>query len=117
MAMADGLDVLTDAGTELERITVIGGGARSNFWGGILSAALNRPLVYREGSEVGPSLGAARLARLCLGEDSPEDVCKAPRIISVVEPERHMVERLQPKRETFRALYQNTKSLLARETQ
>lgn len=112
LAMADGKAVLTDAGTEFDRITVIGGGAKSTFWGKILASALNTPLVYRAGSDVGPSLGAARLARLSLGEDSVETVCKAPAILSVVEPDRDLAEQFAPKRAPFKALYQNTKHLI-----
>ena len=61
-AFADGLDVLDRAGAKIDKISVIGGGARSMWWGGVLAAALKRPLIYRDGSEVGPAFGAARLA-------------------------------------------------------
>ena len=63
-AFADGLDVLIEAGATIDKISVIGGGARSMWWGGVLSAALKRPLIYRDASEVGPAFGAARLARI-----------------------------------------------------
>src|SRR5688500_16403869 len=63
-AFADGLDVLIEAGATIDKISVIGGGARSMWWGGVLAAALKRPLIYRDGSEVGPAFGAGRLARL-----------------------------------------------------
>ena len=63
-AFADGGDALAEAGTEIDAISVIGGGSRSALWGRILAAALRRPLTYHAGSEVGPALGAARLARL-----------------------------------------------------
>ena len=59
-AFADGLDVLIEAGATIDKISVIGGGARSMWWGGVLAAALKRPLIYRDASEVGP--GARRCA-------------------------------------------------------
>lgn len=111
MALADGLDVLTDAGTHMDSITVIGGGARSAFWGKTLASTLNKPLVYREGADVGPSYGAARLARLSLGKDKVEDVCKAPPIIHVVEPDRVLADIIAAKRPRFKTLYQNLKPL------
>jgi xylulokinase len=63
-AFRDGMDALTDSGAQIETITVIGGGAKSHYWGAILSSVLGRPLVYRDGGEVGPAFGAARLAQL-----------------------------------------------------
>ena len=59
-AFADGLDGLIEAGATIDKISVIGGGARSMWWGGVLAAALKRPLIYRDASEVGPALGAAQ---------------------------------------------------------
>jgi xylulokinase len=63
-AFRDGMDALLDSGASLDTISVIGGGARSPYWGKILSSVLNRPLVYRDGGEIGPAYGAARLAQL-----------------------------------------------------
>ena len=113
MALADGLDVLEDAGTRLESISVIGGGSRSGFWGRILASALGKRLVYRDGGDVGPSYGAARLARLCLGRDSIDEVCTAPPIRTVIEPDRAMADLLAIKRERFKRLYQTLKPLFA----
>ncbi|RZL97948.1 MAG: xylulokinase, partial [Sphingomonas sp.] len=58
-ALADGLDVLREAGTVVERLAVIGGGARSRYWGEVIAAAMEVELVYLQGGEVGPALGAA----------------------------------------------------------
>ena len=113
MALADGLDVLQAAGTKLDSVSVIGGGSRSQFWGKVLASALGKPLVYRDGGEVGPSYGAARLARLCLGKDSIEDVCTAPPIRAVIEPDRAMTDLLAAKRVRFQRLYQTLKPLFA----
>ena len=72
------LDVLVEKGGSVGEISVTGGGARLPYWGQLLAAALNRPLTYRLGGEVGAALGAARLARLALGGERAEDVCVAP---------------------------------------
>lgn len=111
MALADGMDVLTQAGTHFDSITVIGGGARSAFWGNILASTLNKPLVYRDGGDLGPSYGAARLARLSLGESTIEEVCKAPSIIQVIEPDFALSEIMSAKRVQFKALYQSLRPL------
>src|ERR1700733_5627951 len=67
LAFADGLDVLMEEGGSVDEISGTGGGARLAYWGQRLAAALDRPLTYRRGGEVGAALGAARLARLSLG--------------------------------------------------
>jgi xylulokinase len=106
-AAADGLDALEDAGTEVGDITVIGGGARSAWWGRVLSAALQRRLVYREGSELGPAYGAARLARLCVTGEPIEVVCIQPHVRDVIEPDDRDVDMLSGKRQLHAGLYRD----------
>ncbi len=110
LAFADGLDVLLEKGGSIGEITVTGGGARLPYWGELLSAAINRPLAYRTGSEVGAALGAARLARLALGVDRVEEVCTAPPISRVVQPDAALVSLLAARRRTFVRLYQDLKN-------
>jgi len=108
-AFADGLDVLIEAGATIDKISVIGGGARSMWWGGVLSAALKRPLIYRDASEVGPALGAARLARIAKTQERAEDVCRPPPVRVVIEPNARDIEQLAPKRQCFSKIYQDLK--------
>ena len=104
-AFRDGLDALLDSGATLDTITVIGGGARSAYWGKILASALGWPLIYRDGGEVGPAYGAARLARLSLGKDSIEDICAAPPITNIIEPDEQLSDGFAAKQARFRHLY------------
>ncbi len=113
MGLADGLDALQAAGTHFDAISVIGGGSRSTFWGGIIASALGKPLVYRGGGDVGPSYGAARLARLCVEGGTIDEVCTAPPIHAVIEPDRGMADLLAAKRVRFKRLYQHLKPLFA----
>jgi xylulokinase len=101
------LDVLLEAGATVGPITIIGGGARSTWWGRVLAAALRRPLVYREGSELGPACGAARLARLGVSGAPLSTVCAPPPIRTAIEPEPRDIDRLAPKRERFGHLYED----------
>jgi xylulokinase len=110
LAFADGLEVLLEKGGSIGEITVTGGGARLPYWGELLAAALQRPLTYRLGGEVGAALGAARLGRLALNEASVEQVCLAPPIERVVEPNAAMAALLASRRPTFRRLYQALKN-------
>ena len=111
LALADGMDVLSDAGTRFDAITVIGGGSRSSYWGRILASALNKPLIYRAGADMGPSFGAARLARLSIGDGETDSVCAAPPVIGIIEPDRALSDILAAKRPAFKALYRNLKPL------
>jgi xylulokinase len=109
-AFADGLDVLVEKGGSVGEISVTGGGARLPHWGQLLAAALNRPLTYRLGGEVGAALGAARLARLCLGGERMEDVCVPPPVDRVVQPDAALAALLAVRRRTFVQLYQDLKN-------
>ncbi len=110
-AFRDGMDALTDSGAHISNITVIGGGAKSHYWGKILASALGRSLTFRDGGEVGPALGAARLAQLADTGDAIESVCTAPAITHIAEPDGALVELYSERQIKFRALYANLKSV------
>jgi xylulokinase len=109
-AFRDGMDALLTSGSTLDSITVIGGGARSAYWGKILSAVLGRPLVYRDGGEVGPAYGAARLALLADQNVSIEKACAPPPILNVIDPDRALADHYASKIGTYRSLYTQIKS-------
>lgn len=111
-AFRDGLDALTETGAWIDNITVIGGGARSAYWGQILSAALDRPLTYRDGGEVGPAYGAARLARLAIGAGTIDEVCTPPPVRSVVAPDQRLADAFRAAQPRYRGLYAQLKPLL-----
>ena len=87
MGLRDGLDVITAAGSSVEAFTVVGGGSRSPYWGQLIAAALERPLVYREAGAIGPALGAARLAQIACGAGTVQGACSPPPIIEAIEPD------------------------------
>jgi xylulokinase len=109
-AFVDGQDALLHAGTPIGEVSVIGGGARSAYWGRILASALQRPLVYREGGALGPAFGAARLARIAVSGEAVEEVCMQPVISQVIEPDPGLVESYTEKLATFRKLYRDLKA-------
>ncbi|NTS65533.1 xylulokinase [Sphingomonas sp. HHU CXW] len=104
-ALADGLAVLREAGTVVERLSVIGGGARSRYWGQVLAAAVEVELVYLQGGEVGPALGAARLAQLGVDGGDPATVCAAPPVSHSIMPDPALVAALAEKKAAFRDAY------------
>jgi xylulokinase len=114
-AFRDGMDALLASGATIESIAVIGGGARSAYWGRVLSSVLRRPLIYRDSGAVGPAYGAARLARMGAEKASVEDVCTPPPILHVAEPDGRLSDLYTKKMRRFRALYHHLKDLF-RET-
>ena len=105
VALADGLDVLREVGAEVGELAVIGGGARSRYWGETIAAAMEVPLVYLQGGEVGPALGAARLAQIAIDGGIPAEICVAPPVSHVITPDAALTARLAPKKAAFRAAY------------
>jgi xylulokinase len=110
-AFRDGMDALIDSGAHIDSITVIGGGARSHYWGKILASALGRPLVYRDGGEVGPAYGAAKLAQIADTGIIVENICTPPAILHVAEPDDALVNLYAERLHKFRSTYQNLKSI------
>jgi len=110
-AHADGLAALQAAGTRIESLSVIGGGARSRFWGRIIAATLGVRLDYLDGGEVGPALGAARLAQIAATGADPASVCIRPPVRESILPEPDLADRLSAKRERFRAAYPAIRAL------
>jgi xylulokinase len=104
-AFADAHDALLEAGGVPATISVVGGGARSRLWGRILASVLRQPLVYRAGADVGPALGAARLARLAATGEAPATVCTAPSVREVVAPEAALADAYAEPLARWRALY------------
>jgi len=66
-AIADCHDALIAAGASIGTIALVGGGARSRFWGQLIATVIDRPLLLPPLALLGPALGAARLARQASG--------------------------------------------------
>ncbi|WP_321814560.1 MULTISPECIES: xylulokinase [unclassified Paraburkholderia] len=114
-ALLDGMDALHAAGLVPDTITVIGGGSRSAYWTQMLADISGRALTLRAGGEVGPALGAARLAHLAVEPGATLDsVCPQPPVLAVREPDaaRHAWYR-DARRPTFASLYRALEPVFA----
>ena len=110
---------MESTGLTSDEITVIGGGSRSAYWTQMLADILGRRLVLRSGGEVGPALGAARLAHLAVNPHaSLEEVCPMPEVTAVREPDaaRHAYF-LQTRHPLFRRSYEQLKPLYSHAAQ
>jgi len=113
LSFSDCLDCLKQAGTAIDRMAAIGGGARSNLWLQMLADALNVRVERYAGAETGPAFGAARLARMAATGESAADICSKPDVEIAFDPDAGRHAAWQSRLETFRALYRATKDLPA----
>ena len=109
-AFADGLAALQEAGSRPSRLLAIGGGARSDAWLQLLADVLGLPLDRPAGAEVGPALGAARLALLSLGLDRAA-IVTPPAIAQTYPPNLQHQAVLQARLARFRAAYAPLRAL------
>jgi xylulokinase len=108
-ALAEGMDALHDCGVQPESIMLIGGGARSALWRQMLADISGQTLDYCHGGEVGPALGAARLAQQAL---YPAVTVPTPVLVQRHQPDPGRLAHYQSRRKTFATLYQQLLPLM-----
>lgn len=108
--LADGLAALQAAGTEVLRLSLVGGGARSPLWAQLIADALGVEILVHAGGEAGGALGAARLAWLADGGDEAS-VCTPPEVAARHRPDPARSAVLQGRLQRFRAAYRHIKPL------
>lgn len=112
MALAEGIDALHEAGIQPDEITLIGGGAKSPYWRQLLADVIGKPINYCQGGEVGPALGAARLAQLAMNPGQTiNDICPVPKLVASYQPNPELREYYLTRREKFKQLYRQLKTL------
>ena len=111
-ALADGIDVLHETGVQANQITLIGGGAKSAYWRQLLADITGKTFEYRTGGDVGPALGAAKLAQIALNpQQDIAQFCQPLELEAVYQPNRQRFEQYQEKRAKFAEIYQRVKGL------
>ncbi len=84
---------------------MIGGGSRSRLWVAIAAAALGIPLHRVEAGEFGGAFGAARLARMAVTGEAPDEVCVPAARVETVEPDLALAGAYASRLPSYRALY------------
>lgn len=111
-AFADGYEVLHENCPKPSNITLIGGGSKSIFWRQMFADILDTNIEYREGGDVGPALGAARLAQVAIeSEKSLGQICPQPPIVSTYQANPAKQALYKQRRQTFIKLYSAIKGL------
>ncbi len=113
LSLMDCQEALFRTGAAPDAISVVGGGARDPSFMRLLASGLGRPVVRHRGTETGPALGAARLARLALTGEPMEVVCQRPPVLDVLEPDLAVRDALAARLPLFRSLYRALKPQFA----
>lgn len=104
-AFRDSLEALRAAGTELQRVTAIGGGSRSRYWLSSIATALGIPVDLPADGDFGAAFGAARLGLIAAEGADPWTVCSAPATAETIEPARCHIDAYEAAYRRYRALY------------
>ena len=107
----DAAAALASAGCVLDTPGFVGGGTRSPLWGRIIASMLGHPLARYENADLGPALGAARLAMIVSTRAAVEDVAVRPVVQGIVQPDIDLEAAYADRYETYRALYPALRSL------
>lgn len=102
--LRDAMAAIESTGTCIGSLAVVGGGARSAYWTGLLASVLGRPVHRVAGGDLSAALGAARLGWLALGR-SPPTVCMSARVVSRHLPDPALVPILDIRYGHFREMY------------
>ena len=105
LTLADARDLLAAAGAAIDRVGLIGGGARSALWTRMIAAATGFVIMRMQSGEAGPALGAARLARMAATGEPAEAICIPPKVADVTEPDSALSAAFASQRQRFAALY------------
>ena len=104
-SFADAVDVLDAAGARPVRPLLVGGGARSDFWGQMISDVTGLTIDVAAGAEAGAANGAARLGMLAAGAGERRGDLQAAAGGAVVRAEPGSRRARAPRLKRYRALY------------
>ncbi|EOE1184697.1 xylulokinase [Proteus mirabilis] len=105
-ALRQGIEVADKAGQQADNITLIGGGARSEYWRQLLADITGKTLDYRQGGDVGPALGAARLAQLAINPAHlSQIILSQPKLVTRHVPNLEKHKAYQDKYNAFKKFY------------
>lgn len=86
-AFRDSLEALKGAGTEVKRVTAVGGGSKSEIWLRIIATVLGLPVDLPAAGDVGGAFGAARLGLIAATGADFRKVLTAPKTARTIRPE------------------------------
>ena len=105
-ALKDVLNVFIENGTDVEELSLTGGGALSPFWNQMMSSIYGKPVKKPDSPKQATSLGAAMAAGVGAGlYDSYEEAAGIVNFSNPIIPEKETVALYDRAWETFHRLY------------
>lgn len=111
-AIRDNLEALRSAGTDISRVTAIGGGSRSRYWLASIATALGVPVDLPADGDFGAAFGAARLGLIAATGADPVAVCTPPVTAGTIEPVAALSGAYENAYKRYRSIYPAIKSLV-----
>ena len=99
--LKDGFEAVNEINDKTDETYVVGGGAKSETWLKLLSSAINTKIIQGEDSNLGPSLGAARLAMISTGKFDQEKVMKKIATQKIINTSFQLVDILNKRYEVW----------------
>ncbi|NTJ65543.1 xylulokinase [Agrobacterium rhizogenes] len=112
-AIRDNLEALRSAGTDIARVTAIGGGSRSRYWLASIATALGVPVDLPADGDFGAAFGAARLGLIAATGADPVAVCTPPQTAGTIDPVAPLTDAYADAYKRYRAVYPAIKPLSA----
>ncbi len=112
-AIRDNLEALRSAGTDIARVTAIGGGSRSRYWLASIATALGVPVDLPADGDFGAAFGAARLGLIAATGADPVAVCTPPQTAGTIDPVASLTDAYADAYKRYRAVYPAIKPLSA----
>ncbi|GES44108.1 xylulokinase [Rhizobium sp. ERR 922] len=110
-AIRDNLEALRSAGTDIARVTAIGGGSRSRYWLASIATALGVPVDLPADGDFGAAFGAARLGLIAATGADPVAVCTPPQTAGTIDPVASLTDAYADAYKRYRAVYPAIKPL------
>ena len=110
-AIRDNLEALRSAGTDIARVTAIGGGSRSRYWLASIATALGVPVDLPADGDFGAAFGAARLGLIAATGADPVSVCTPPQTAGTIDPVASLTDAYADAYRRYRAVYPAIKPL------
>ncbi|MGH1332151.1 MAG: xylulokinase [Paracoccaceae bacterium] len=109
-AFADCQAALRSTGTEISSALAIGGGAKSEYWLGVLASTLGIPLMVPKDGDFGAALGAARLAMMA-ATGAGVEIATMPPILKTIAPDPALESAFTEAHSRYRAAYSVLKDI------
>jgi xylulokinase len=110
-SLRDARNCVIAANADCARPGFIGGGSRNRFWGQVIANVTGLTLIPYRDADLGPALGAARLAIIAATGAEVGKIGLVPDAAGAIAPDEAMLAAYAPRFAAFRTLYRSIKNL------